>query len=161
MKKVLVLAFICFLFSALAVNAKDKPDLSQYEIEMAEIGKPGTLVVKVWCYNKKPTLPDDTFRQCAIKGVLFKGVDDSGRMKGRKPLVADGYESHKEYFDQFFAGGTYQNYARVAMDGYVEQRNLIKVGKYYKIAKIVVISYNELRARLENDNVIKSLNSGF
>ena len=141
--------------------AKDKADDNRYEIEMAEVGEPGTLVVKVWCYNKKPQISEDIAKMNAIKGVLFKGVSDSGRMKGRKALVEDGYENHKDYFDDFFNEGKYANYSRVALNNYVEQNSLIKAGKLYKIGKIVVISYNELRKQLETDKVIKGLNYGF
>lgn len=143
------------------VEAKEKIDLSQYEIEIAEIGQPGMLVIRTWCYNKKPNIPDETFKECAIKGILFKGLNDSGRKKGRKALVDDGYNNHKDYFDSFFENGEFHKYARIAMDGYVEQNNLIKVGKVYKVAKIVVVSFNELRSKLENDKIIKGLNSGF
>ena len=141
--------------------AKDKVDDNRYEIEMAEVGEPGTLVVKVWCYNKKPQISEDIAKMNAIKGVLFKGVSDSGRMKGRKALIEDGYENHKDYFDDFFNEGKYANYSRVALNNYVEQNSLIKVGKLYKIGKIVVISYNDLRKQLETDKVIKGLNYGF
>jgi hypothetical protein len=82
-------------------------------------------------------------------------------MKGRKALVQDGYENHKDYFDDFFNEGLYNNYSRVALNDYVEQNSLIKVGKLYKIGKIVVISYNDLRKKLETDKVIKGLDSGF
>lgn len=141
--------------------AKDKVDDNRYEIEMAEIGEPGTLVVKVWCYSKKPQISEDIAKMNAIKGVLFKGVCDSGRMKGRKALIVDGYENHKDYFDDFFKEGKYANYSRIALNNYVEQNSLIKVGKVYKIGKIVVISYNDLRKQLETDKVIKGLNYGF
>jgi hypothetical protein len=141
--------------------AKEKADDNRYEIEMAEVGEPGTLVVKVWCYNKKPQISEDVAKMNAIKGVLFKGVSDSGRMKGRKALVEDGYENHKDYFDDFFNEGKYANYSRVALNNYVEQNSLVKVGKLYKIGKIVVISYNDLRKQLETDKVIKGLNYGF
>ena len=157
----------CFLIWALismiapTCFAKDKADDNRYEIEMAEVGEPGTLVVKVWCYNKKPQISEDIAKMNAIKGVLFKGVSDSGRMKGRKALIEDGYENHKDYFDDFFNEGKYANYSRVALNNYVEQNSLIKVGKLYKIGKIVVISYNDLRKQLETDKVIKGLNYGF
>ena len=141
--------------------AKEKADDNRYEIEMAEVGEPGTLVVKVWCYNNKPQISEDVAKMNAIKGVLFKGVSDSGRMKGRKALVEDGYENHKDYFDDFFGEGKYARYARVAMNSYVDQNSLIKVGKLYKIGKIVVISFNDLRNRLETDSIIKGLNYGF
>ncbi|MCF0218444.1 MAG: hypothetical protein HUK14_01560 [Muribaculaceae bacterium] len=133
----------------------------KYELEMAEIGKPGVLVVKVWCYSKKANIAEDLFRKCAIKGVLFEGVNDSGRMKGRKPLVLEGYDNHKDYFNLFFENREYNKYTRMALNGYVEQNSIIKIKKLYKVGKIVVISFNELRTRLETDEIIKSLNSGF
>ena len=160
MKRLLIFIFL-FCWTTLITIAKDKADDSQYEIEMAEVGEPGSLVVKVWCYNKKPQISDDVAKMNAIKGVLFKGVSDSGRMKGRKALVEDGYENHKDYFDDFFEEGKYAKYVRVAMNSYVEQNSLIKVGKLYKIGKIVVISYNDLRKQLETDKIIKGLNYGF
>ena len=150
------------LLLCINVSASAKGDNKrQYEIEIAEIGQPGELVVKVWCYSKKPNINESVFIECAVDGIMFRGLNDSGRMKGRRPLVADGYENHKEYFDDFFKNGEYQKYARVAMNGYVEQNSLVKVGKMYKIGKIVVVSFNELRARLETDKIIKGLNSGF
>ena len=158
-KKITILIVLCWFVSI--SFAKDKADDSQYEIEMAEVGEPGTLVVKVWCYNKKPQISDEVAKMNAVKGVLFKGISDSGRMKGRKALVEDGYENHKEYFDDFFGEGKYAKYSRVAMNSYVEQNSLIKVGKLYKIGKIVVISYNDLRKQLESDKIIKGLNYGF
>lgn len=160
MKKFFSILVLISIIAPIGI-AKDKADDNRYEIEMAEVGEPGTLVVKVWCYNKKPQISDDIAKMNAIKGVLFKGVSDSGRMKGRKALVEDGYENHKDYFDDFFGDAKYAKYSRVALNSYVEQNSLIKVGKLYKIGKIVVISYNDLRKQLETDKVIKGLNSGF
>lgn len=160
MKKCFMILVLICLIAPLGL-AKDKIDDNRYEIEMAEVGEPGTLVVKVCCYNKKPQISEDVAKMNAIKGVLFKGVSDSGRMKGRKALVEDGYDNHKDYFDDFFKEGKYANYSRVALNNYVEQNSLIKVGKLYKIGKIVVISYNDLRKQLEEDKIIKGLNYGF
>lgn len=154
---VTIALFFCVSMSAFA-KANDQ---KQYEIEITEIGQPGELVVKVWCYSKKANISESVFKECAINGIMFKGLNDSGRMKGRKPLVVDGYDNHKDYFDDFFGSGEYQKYARIAINGYVEQNSLVKVGKLYKVGKIVVISFNELRSRLESDNIIKGLNSGF
>ena len=160
MRKIL-LTMVLILIMAPMSMAKEKADDNKYEIEMAEVGEPGTLVVKVWCYNKKPQISEDIAKMNAVKGVLFKGVSDSGRMKGRKALVEDGYENHQDYFDDFFKEGKYAKYSRVALNNYVEQNSLIKVGKLYKIGKIVVISFNDLRKQLETDKVIKGLDYGF
>ena len=141
-------------------QAKDNGNI-QYDIEIAEIGSQSELVVKVWCYSKKSHIPENLFKECAIKGILFKGVEDSGRKKGREPLVLDGYDNHKDYFDNFFQNNCHNDYVRMAMNGYVDQNGIEKVGKLYRIGKIVVVSYKELRTRLESDGIIKSLNSGF
>lgn len=159
-KFIFSVTLILLSFVTFSVSAKGN-DGGQYEIEIAEIGKPGELVVKVWYYSKKYNVNDCVFKECAINGALFKGINDLGRMKGRKPLVADGYDNHQQYFDKFFGNQEYQKYARMAMDGCVEQNSFIKVGKLYKVGKVIVISYNELRARLESDNIIKGLNSRF
>jgi hypothetical protein len=160
MKKIVLFTLLLgFIIST--SYAKDKVDDGRYEIEMAEVGEPGTLVVKVWCYSKIPRVSEDVAKMNAAKSVLFKGVSDSGRMKGRKALVTDGYENHKDYFDTFFSEGRYARYSRVALNDYVEQNSLIKVGKQYKIGKIVVISYSDLRKQLETDKVIKGLDYGF
>lgn len=159
-KFIFSIALILLSFVTFSVSAKGNVE-GQYDIEIAEIGQPDELVVKVWYYSKKSNVNESVFKECAINGVMFKGINDSGRMKGRKPLVVDGYDNHKDYFDNFFKNGESQKYARMAMNGYVEQNSLMKVGKLYKVGKIVVISFNELRARLEVDNIIKGLNSGF
>lgn len=159
-KFIFSITLILLSFVTFSVSAKGNVE-GQYDIEIAEIGQPDELVVKVWYYSKKSNVNESVFKECAINGVMFKGINDSGRMKGRKPLVVDGYDNHKDYFDNFFKNGESQKYARMAMNGYVEQNSLMKVGKLYKVGKIVVISFNELRARLEVDNIIKGLNSGF
>ena len=159
MKKYIVV--IIFLLACANTVFSSGTDDIRYDIEMAEIGEPGTLVVKVWCYTKKKQIEEDMAKMYAVKGVLFKGVTDSGRMKGRKALVEDGYDNHKDYFDTFFKEGVYARYSRVALNNYVEENSIIKVGKLYKIGKIVVISYNDLRKQLETDKVIKGLNYGF
>ncbi len=157
MKKYIV--FLLFSFAFLTIFAQ-KGQEREYEIEMAEVGQPGSLVVKVWCYARKPNISDVVYKTCALKGVLFRGIDNNGRIQGRTALVMDGYDAHSEYFNKFFMND-YQNYVRIAQNGYVDQDGIVKIKKQYKVAKLVVVSYNELRSRLEEDNIIKSLNSGF
>lgn len=99
MKKVLFLILMCFATLTLSAQ-KDKE--GQFEVEMAEVGQPGLLVVKVWCYASKPSIGDSVFKTSALKGVLFRGIDRNGRIQGRPALVMEGYDAHSEYFDIFF-----------------------------------------------------------
>ena len=62
MKKCFMILVLICLIAPLGL-AKDKIDDNRYEIEMAEVGEPGTLVVKVWCYNKKPQISEDVAKR--------------------------------------------------------------------------------------------------
>ena len=65
---------------------------------------------------------------------------------------------YKEYFDSFFAeGGEYQKYASI-IEGSTE---VVKVGKEYKVGKIVSVRKDDLRRALEAAGIIRGLNSGF
>ena len=157
MKKVLFLTLMCFPLLTLSAQKNQE---GQFEVEMAEVGQPGMLVVRVWCYAKKPKIADNVFKTCAVKGLLFRGVEKSGRMQGRQALVTDGYDANRDYFDEFFKND-YQHFVRIAQNGYVDQDGIIKIKRIYKVAKLVVVSYNDLRNKLEKDNIIKGLNHGF
>lgn len=161
MKKTIVLIILSLICPLILLAASPVKDDSPYDIEMAEVGEPGTLVVKVWCYNKKPNVDEQTALMNAVKGVMFKGVSDAGRMKGRRALVKAGYDSNPEYFDTFFSNNEFMEYAHIGVNNYVAQDDLIKIKKTYKIGKIVVVHFNELRKRLENDKIIEGLDSGF
>ena len=160
MKRIITL-FAC-LFSGITLSAQntrgDKP-----QAIMAEIGKPGTVVIKVWSYNKKSKIADDVVFENAIKCISFEGIepDDSRHMKGRPALAPDSYIDNSSYFDDFFAQKKYLQYCTMAMNGYVEQGNLLKLKKGYKIGKIVVVQYDQLRKRLVADGIIRGLDSGF
>lgn len=133
------------------------------ELEMGEVGKAGTLVVKVWNYSKSRTVSNETLVKNAILGICFKGVSDnkSRRMNGFKPLVDGDYEQYEAYFEQFMRTSDLSRYVTIGLDGYVEQGDVIKMKKQYKIGRIVVIHLSDLRKRLEKDGIIKSLTNGF
>lgn len=133
------------------------------ELEMAEVGKAGNLVVKVWSYSKSPRISDSEVIRNAIYGVCFNGVsaNKDRRINGVKALVVDGYEAHKDYFDEFLKSPDISRFATLGLDGYVEQGDVIKIKKTYKIGHVVVINLSELRKKLEADNIIKGLDYGF
>jgi hypothetical protein len=158
MKKNLLL--IILFFSCITIFCKDKPNEYKYEIELTEVSKHDVLVVKVWTFNKKPNVSEDIAIRNAIHGVIFKGLEDSGKIKGRRPLV-ENYDDYKSYFDDFFKEKKYLEFGKIALNNYVEQGDVIKISREYKIGKTVVIAISNLRKHLENDNIIKGLSDGF
>jgi hypothetical protein len=161
MKKFILFA-LCSFFCFVA-NAQDKKEYL-YEIESFEgrvAAEGGTCLVKVWNYGKREKFTRKHCMEMAIHGILFKGYAAANNLsadKGRKALVPEGYASHKDYFDKFFSSGEYLQYVQLTNNGAIDARDLIKISKReYKIGMVVLISYDALRKRLENDNIIKRL----
>ena len=162
--KNIILVLTIALSSVFSISAfgGDK-NLGKPQVVIAEVGKPGTVVVKVWSYNKSAKIEDNLVFENAVRSIIFDGIepDDSRHMKGRPALAAGTYEDNQSYYDTFFSGKEYAQYCTMAMEGYVEQGSLLKLKKGYKIGKIVVVQYDQLRKRLVTDGVIKGLDSGF
>ena len=162
MKKILVIsAVIAALFSI--SGCASKKGLGEPQAVMAEIGKPGTVVVQVWSYSKTPNIEDEKVFENAVKCLVFYGIgpNESRRMNGRPALAPNANENNSDYFDSFFANKDYLPFCSIGMKGYVEQGNLLKTKKGYKIGKIVVVRYDQLRNKLVSDGIIRGLNSGF
>lgn len=162
-----------FLFSLLAValcvpafaglrqkQADKDTNQFRYEIECAGNAIQGTYLVKVWTYSKKASVAENQCRKNAVHGVIFKGYGGGQGCVSQRPMVATpGAEmQYKEYFDSFFAnGGEFQKYASI-MEGSTE---IVKVGREYKVGKIVSVRKDDLRKALEAAGIIRGLNSGF
>ena len=159
MKRILLVTLLmCFSLPQIVFGQK-----KECELVFAEIGAPGTAVVLVWSYSPKATINDDLVLENAIRGCLFYGIKEnvSKHIVPKKALVEAGEMINEDYFNVFFKNGEYRNYCRLGMNGYIEQGNLIKLKKGYRIGKLVVIEYDRLRRRLENDGIIRGLDSGF
>lgn len=163
MKKTYLIVCLTLLFCCVCNvgSAKKEPDKTS-EAEIAEIAKEkGDLVLKVWCYSKKPKIEDETYRMEAIKNVLFNGVVSSGRKRGMSPLLEDASASSSPFFKEFFEKKRYNQYAEICIGGYVNTGNLVKTGKYYRVAKIVKVNLKGLRKMLEDNSIINPLDYGF
>nr|WP_321407210.1 hypothetical protein [uncultured Carboxylicivirga sp.] len=146
-------------------KADDDTQMWRYELECEAIGKPGSKVVKVWSYSKKPQIAIEQAKKNAVHGIIFKGY--AGSKDGctpQKPLARNSnVEMEKaEYFKTFFSeGGRYLKFVSVTGEGSITKQDVIKVDKEYKIGVIVVIQSDMLRKDLESAGVIKSLSTGF
>lgn len=147
-------------------KAKEDTKIWRYDIECEGIAKQGAKLVKVWSYSKNPKHAISSAMRNAVHGIIFKGYAGGGQgCTSFQPLVKDPSveEEHKEFFDAFFAeGGEYLKYVSAATDGSIAPGDRLKVSKReYKIAAVVTVMSDQLRKRLEKENIIKSLSSGF
>ncbi len=162
MKKI----FLMLIAFALTVTtAQGKDDLPEYDYELSLSNEnvsatSGFKVFKIWSYGKKKALiTQDVGMRNAIHGILFKGLaaSDSGSQGNVPALVPAGYESHKEYFDDFFNSGKYKQFIQLTSKGAIQAGDVLKISsKRYKVGMLVQVNVNALRKQLEKDGIIQS-----
>lgn len=150
--------------------AKKKADKQteawRYEIECSGVGTDGTYLIKVWSFSKKPAVAAEQSKKNAVHGIIFKGFVGN-RDKGcptQKPLAnSPNLEMEKaDFFDPFFEeGGKYMKFVSLSSDGNMGSKDVIKVGKEYKVAVILSVYKDLLRKDLEDAGIIRGLTSGF
>lgn len=155
MRKVLSLLAL-LLFIAVGAMAKGSK-MPTYDITGAGSGTEGTLLVKVYVYNK--SVSDNDLKRAAVHGVVFRGC--AGNESGaRQPAMApaEAEAAHQTFFDEFFAeDGQCLNFATIVAGSY----NRVKTPKGYKLGAILQVNKTSLRKTLEKAGVVKSLSSGF
>lgn len=168
MKRIASITVLIIVFITTTLHAGSKPDNTQiwrYEIEAVTTGAPGTYLIKVWSYSKKPVLAIEQAKKNAVHAIIFQGYPGRPGVSGQQPLAASNpnlEQEQKEFFDNFFAdGGKYMKFVSLSNDGSVAAEDRLKVGKEYKIGVIVSVNVTLLRKDLEAAGIIRSLNSGF
>ena len=154
--KRLLTAVILFLFIVIGAMAKgDK--MPQYDITGAGSGIEGTVLVKVYVYDKK--VSDQDLKRAAVHGVVFRGC--TGNASGtRQPAMASptAEADNAAFCEAFFAtDGQCQNFATIVAGSY----DRVKTAKGYKQGAILQIDKTALRKELEKAGVVRSLSSGF
>ncbi len=142
-------------------KANEQTQEWRYEIEPVNVGTPGSVVVKVWSFSKKPEVAAEQARKNAIHGVIFKGIPAKDRIPGKKPLVETPVETG--FFEHFFAeGGDYARYVTLTTNGAIAAGDVLKTSKKeYKVGIVATVAYNELRQYLESKGVVRKLDAGF
>jgi hypothetical protein len=125
-----------------------------YEITCAGTGVQGTYLVEVTSYGKTVDAALAQMKKDAVHGVLFRGL--TGKCT-QKPLTgkASVETEHKEFFDKFF--GKSGDYAKYVVDDPGVSMASVKVGKQYKVTKVLSVKKDMLRRDLENAGIIKAL----
>lgn len=160
----LLALLLCVSMSGQQKKADTQTAQWRYEIQPV-VGQAaeGTALVRVWTYSKKADIATSQAAKNAVHGIMFMGYpasNDGARIAGREPLIANpAVESeHAEYFAEFFKnGGAFQRYVTFVKNGTPDQ--VMKVGKEYKIGITVVVLIDQLRERLEKDEIIAPANT--
>ncbi len=149
----------------LSVHAKSYPfDMAHsYEVQVVRVAQQGTKFLKVWGIAGSPDKAIDRALQDAVAACIFTGVEGN-EIAGKVPALVSGkevYEQHKQFFDTFFKKGEFLQYVKNANTGYPTGENNIKTDKGRKVGIYAVVMYDNLRKRLEEEGIVKKLDSYF
>lgn len=169
-KQLLVLLFIAFAIISLNAQARKKAnkdtDKWRYEIECVGVGKPGTNLLKVWSYSKKPHIAIEQAKKNAVHGIIFKGfAKGANACFAQKALVKDinVSDTKESFFKDFFdmKNGKFLRFVQISEEAGISNRDVLKLKKEYKVGLVVLVDRDALRKYLEEEKIIRGLNSGF
>jgi len=171
MRNTLLLTII-FLSQIVYAQSKKEKEKSQehtrnwqYESICSQSGGiESTYLLEITSYVPDLKLALNQAKRNAVHAVLFKGV--SGNNLGctsKSPLVVDKtYNDNFDYFEDFFYNTSQYNKYVTAPSGVAELSETFKVKskKNYRVTYIMSIDVDQLRKKLEFDNIIKPLGFG-
>lgn len=165
--KLILTLLLFFVLSCGTAFSKDKaPEVQEISIVGEGIGNGGRPVLVVTCAAKKADkVTFDELCRCAVRCVLFKGWADKSKSASYDSSVShpalagnpDVEAQHIDYFNDFFSSGEASKYVDIVED----TRKVTKSGKQYQVSQMVTVNVPALRSKLERDNIIKSLKSGW
>jgi hypothetical protein len=164
-QSILTTLLFVLTISNLFGQAKKKADKAtvawRYEIEAVGVGVQGTYLVKVWSYSKNKDVAMEQCKKNAIHGIVFKGFSGNDKVRtSQKPLASNPtLEVEKgDFFSDFFeTGGKYMKFVTVSD----ASREIIQVGKEYKVGVVLSVNVSELRKDLEAAGILRGLSNGF
>lgn len=157
--KIVLLTFLCLLFSFSAGAKKDIP--LKYDIVCAGSGAQGTYLVQVSVYVDKSNMSVDMAKKAAVHGIIFRGFSGTQGCTSQKPIVRNATvaQQYADFFGTFFQiNGEFLGYATL-MDGSIQTTKVDK--KEYRMTAILSVDKDRLRKALEDAGIVKGLSSGF
>ncbi len=123
-------------------------------------------LLKVFAIAKNPDAAITQALQDAVAAAIFTGYTSSMHDTQEKPMwigfsddtsPEDFYNSHKQYFDDFFKSGEFLNYAKNVNSNYPSGENNIATSKGRRVGLNVNLSRDSLREKLQSDGIIRAL----
>ena len=151
MKNILIFSVLLLILSC-----KSKKEL--YNIECISIENEGYVKLKMGNYVKPTKFNIESACKDAIKAVLYSGYS-STNCQTQKPILKEStdIENFKKIEGDFFStNGKWKTFVRNSLD-----TNNIKTGKTENKEFVIMVNKDQLRKYLEEQKIIKSLNTGF
>lgn len=144
-------------------------NMGDYNVSQLQVGVQGTRFLKVSGFGKKL---DDAILQVkknAIHASLFRGVPAISTIPEIPPLITDSNAriKHAEYFECFFEISDSDTESFIAFVKDVSEgdvpsgANQIRVKGGYRVNLYLQVLYDDLRRKLEKDEIIRPLGDIF
>jgi len=157
MKNTIVL-FITFF--ALHLNALTQ-NQSTYQVECVSVENDGSITIKIWNTKLGKKYTPEQASKDAIDAILFSGVPGNNGCIAQKPILTnqEAIDNFSKIEKDFYSkNGNWSIYTHEATTETTIPENIgDKSWKVYRVS----VSKNLLRKYLEDQKIIKSLNSGF
>lgn len=175
MKKIIIFIAI-LLFAIGTTNAqsrknKEKADIEtakwNYDIECVGEAAAGIYTLKVFSILRDESIARVQASKNAVHAVIFQGINGQGSKCTKKPALVRSSSietKHEGFFKKFFESNgnedlnNFSKYVNV-IEGVTDRMKVSK--KEYRIGTLVTVNVSLLRKTLENENIIRSLDSGF
>ena len=178
MKKILfVLALTLVCIATFAQKPAERRALfrswNNYEISQVKTASSGYVFVKVWGFGKKEHLAIAQAKKNAVHACIFRGLAAVGSEIGAFPALIQDQNITQEdekadYFADFFNIGPgkevnppYISFVDSSTDGVPSGQDRREVKGGYKVALYVRVNTDMLRKKLQQDNIIVSLQNMF
>ncbi|MDR2084704.1 MAG: hypothetical protein LBP67_06895 [Bacteroidales bacterium] len=172
MKRIFLLSIVITMFLPATAQKAKKGDFNpsaNYEVQVLGVGQDGTKVFRIWNTASKVDDAITEAKRNAVAVCLFRGLPGSGFTNETPPICQIGDEiKYEEFFKEFFklpqkdgTGGMYLRFVNRTTDEPPSGQFRVKVKKGYKVAIDVQVLYNSLRKYMEEQGIVKKLDSGF
>jgi hypothetical protein len=171
MKRIISLIVIMLLVLPSVMFAQRRKEVkalmsswNNYEVTTVKVANDGTKFVKVWGYGKKVDAAIIQAKKNAVHACLFRGLPGMESAMPTPPICKDPNADtiNEQYFQNFFVtGGEYLKYINVTSDGMPSGQDKREVKGGYKVAIYVQVMYDNLKHKMEEDNIVRKLSSGF
>ena len=156
---------LLLIWLAISIMAKSYPFIIKhsYHIQVVRVAQQGNKYYKVWGEGSSVKKAIAQAMQDAVAASIFTGVPGTESAMSVPPICGSQnvYHEQKKYFDEFFKSGQFLQYVQNVNSGYPSGENNVKIGTGRRVALYVIVRYDALRKKLEEDGIIKGLNDYF
>lgn len=163
MKKILCYLLCIILCGAsYAQSSKLFKKWEQYEVSAIRVGTDGTKYFKVWGTGATAKRAVEQAEKNAIHACLVKGIPGNANCNATPALIKDVQvlDNNESYFQDFF-NNAYKSYINRPSKEMPSGSDLRQAKGGMKAAVKVQVMYDNLRAKLVQDGIIKGLNDNF